>query len=79
MSTHYQASLVLSQETPSQLVVKLLKMAAGFGSTLDGLHHKVSIIYYKLYKHFKSFFFFFLPFSVCFCELVALFTFSVRT
>lgn len=40
VSTHYQASLVLSQETPSQLVVKLLKMAAGFGSTLDGLHHK---------------------------------------
>ncbi|KAK2845489.1 hypothetical protein Q7C36_010343 [Tachysurus vachellii] len=40
VSTHYQASLVLSQETSSQLVVKLLKMAAGFGSTLDGLHHK---------------------------------------
>ncbi|KAI5613067.1 ectopic P granules protein 5-like isoform X2, partial [Silurus asotus] len=40
VSTHYQASLVLSQETSSQLVVKLLKMAAGFGSSLDGLHHK---------------------------------------
>lgn len=59
VSTHYQAYLVLSQETPSQLVVKLLKMAAGFGSTLDGLHHKVSIIYYKLYKHLSLFFFLF--------------------
>lgn len=53
--THYQASLVLSQETSSQLVVKLLKIAAGFGSTLDGLHHKVSFIYYKLYKHLRFF------------------------
>lgn len=57
--THYQASLVLSQETSSQLVVKLLKIAAGFGSTLDGLHHKVSFIYHKLYKHLRLFFFMF--------------------
>ncbi|XP_066509785.1 ectopic P granules protein 5 homolog isoform X2 [Hoplias malabaricus] len=40
VNTHYPASLVLNQDVSSQLVIKLLKMAAGFGSNLDGLHHK---------------------------------------
>ncbi|XP_076853684.1 ectopic P granules protein 5 homolog [Brachyhypopomus gauderio] len=40
VNTHYPAMLVLSRDTSSQLVIKLLKMAAGFGSTFDGLHHK---------------------------------------
>ncbi|KAG7318270.1 hypothetical protein KOW79_018025 [Hemibagrus wyckioides] len=49
--THYQASLVLSQETSSQFVVKLLKMAAGFGSTLDGLHHKDMTLKCQAFLH----------------------------
>uniref|UniRef100_A0A4W4HAL5 Ectopic P granules protein 5 homolog n=1 Tax=Electrophorus electricus TaxID=8005 RepID=A0A4W4HAL5_ELEEL len=40
VNTHYPASLVLSRDTSSQLVIKLLKIAAGFGSSFEGLHHK---------------------------------------
>ncbi|XP_062874034.1 ectopic P granules protein 5 homolog [Trichomycterus rosablanca] len=40
VNTHYPATLVLSQDTSSKLVIKLLKMSAGFGSTLEELHHK---------------------------------------
>ncbi|KAK3538822.1 hypothetical protein QTP86_015946 [Hemibagrus guttatus] len=51
VSTHYRASLILSQETSSQLVVKLLKTAAGFGSTLDGLHHKDMTLKCQAFLH----------------------------
>lgn len=41
VSTHYPASLVLSNDTSSQQVIRLLRMAAGFGPTTQVLHHKV--------------------------------------
>lgn len=40
VNTHYPSSLILNHDTSSQLVVKLLKMAAGLGSSLDGKHHR---------------------------------------
>ncbi|KAG5280995.1 hypothetical protein AALO_G00066300 [Alosa alosa] len=40
VNTHYPSSLILSHDTSSQLVVKLLKMAAGFGPGLEGKLHQ---------------------------------------
>ncbi|XP_036454096.1 ectopic P granules protein 5 homolog [Colossoma macropomum] len=51
VNTHYPASLVLNRDTSSQLVIKLLKMAAGFGSTLDGLHHKDMTLKCQAFLH----------------------------
>lgn len=42
VNTHYPSSLILSHDASSQQVVKLLKMAAGFGPSLEGKQHGVS-------------------------------------
>ncbi|XP_007238025.3 ectopic P granules protein 5 homolog isoform X3 [Astyanax mexicanus] len=51
VNTHYPASLVLNRDTSSQLVIKLLKMAAGFGSSLDGFHHKDMTLKCQAFLH----------------------------
>ncbi|XP_072520636.1 ectopic P granules protein 5 homolog isoform X3 [Salminus brasiliensis] len=51
VNTHYPASLVLNRDTSSQLVIKLLKMTAGFGATLDGLFHKDMTLKCQAFLH----------------------------
>lgn len=55
VSTHYPASLVLSNDISSQQVIRLLRMAAGFGPTTQILHHKVRwhIIVKYMFAHCK--------------------------
>ncbi|XP_064152807.1 ectopic P granules protein 5 homolog [Anguilla rostrata] len=40
VSTHYPPALILNRDTSSQLILKLLKMAAGFGPTPEGTPHR---------------------------------------
>uniref|UniRef100_A0A673K9Q2 Ectopic P granules protein 5 homolog n=1 Tax=Sinocyclocheilus rhinocerous TaxID=307959 RepID=A0A673K9Q2_9TELE len=51
VSTHYPASLVLSHDTSSQHVIKLLRMAAGFGTTTQMLHHKDMTLKCQAFLH----------------------------
>ncbi|XP_050965658.1 ectopic P granules protein 5 homolog [Labeo rohita] len=51
VSTHYPASLVLSQDASSQHVIRLLKMAAGFGLTTQTLHHKDMTLKCQAFLH----------------------------
>ncbi|XP_063051175.1 ectopic P granules protein 5 homolog isoform X2 [Engraulis encrasicolus] len=40
VNTHYPAALILSHDASSQLVIQLLKMAAGYGANLEAKPHK---------------------------------------
>ncbi|XP_061116249.1 ectopic P granules protein 5 homolog isoform X2 [Conger conger] len=40
VSTHYPPSLILCRDSASQLILKLLKMAAGFGPAPEGTPHR---------------------------------------
>ncbi|KAG9355088.1 hypothetical protein JZ751_001801 [Albula glossodonta] len=40
INTHYPPSLILNRDTSSQLILKLLKMAAGFGPNPEGTPHR---------------------------------------
>uniref|UniRef100_A0A8C2FK11 Ectopic P-granules autophagy protein 5 homolog (C. elegans) n=1 Tax=Cyprinus carpio TaxID=7962 RepID=A0A8C2FK11_CYPCA len=51
VSTHYPASLVLSPDTSSQHVIRLLRMAAGFGPTTQMLHHKDMTLKCQAFLH----------------------------
>uniref|UniRef100_A0A8C2D5Y0 Ectopic P-granules autophagy protein 5 homolog (C. elegans) n=1 Tax=Cyprinus carpio TaxID=7962 RepID=A0A8C2D5Y0_CYPCA len=51
VNTHYPASLVLSHDTSSQHVIKLLRMAAGFGTTTQMLHHKDMTLKCQAFLH----------------------------
>ncbi|XP_077087479.1 ectopic P granules protein 5 homolog isoform X2 [Siphateles boraxobius] len=51
VSTHYPASLVLSNDTSSQQVIRLLRMAAGFGPTTQVLHHKDMTLKCQAFLH----------------------------
>ncbi|XP_073696062.1 ectopic P granules protein 5 homolog [Garra rufa] len=51
VSTHYPASLVLSHDTSSQHVIRLLRMAAGFGPTTQTLHHKDMTLKCQAFLH----------------------------
>uniref|UniRef100_A0A673KZ38 Ectopic P granules protein 5 homolog n=1 Tax=Sinocyclocheilus rhinocerous TaxID=307959 RepID=A0A673KZ38_9TELE len=51
VSTHYPASLVLSHDTSSQHVIRLLRMAAGFGPTTQMLHHKDMTLKCQAFLH----------------------------
>ncbi|XP_026067016.1 ectopic P granules protein 5 homolog isoform X2 [Carassius auratus] len=51
VSTHYPASLVVSHDTSSQHVIKLLRMAAGFGTTTQMLHHKDMTLKCQAFLH----------------------------
>ncbi|KAI7812682.1 putative ectopic P granules protein 5-like protein [Triplophysa rosa] len=51
VSTHYPASLVLSRDTSSQQVIRLLRMAAGFEMTAQPLHHKDMTLKCQAFLH----------------------------
>ncbi|XP_059406308.1 ectopic P granules protein 5 homolog [Carassius carassius] len=51
VSTHYPPSLVVSHDTSSQHVIKLLGMAAGFGTTTQMLHHKDMTLKCQAFLH----------------------------
>lgn len=51
VSTHYPASLVLSPDTSSQHVIRLLRMAAGFEPTTQMLHHKHMTLKCQAFLH----------------------------
>ncbi|XP_051514293.1 ectopic P granules protein 5 homolog [Myxocyprinus asiaticus] len=51
VSTHYPSSLVLSRDTSSQQVIKLLRMAAGFGLPTQPLHHKDMTLKCQAFLH----------------------------
>lgn len=55
VSTHYPASLVLSRDTSSQQVIRLLRMAAGFEMTAQPLHHKVGWTFWFVIRFFDTF------------------------
>ncbi|MBN3301121.1 EPG5 protein, partial [Amia calva] len=39
VNSHYPAALILKRDSSSELIVKLLKMAAGFGPSFEGMLH----------------------------------------
>ncbi|XP_051748623.1 ectopic P granules protein 5 homolog [Ctenopharyngodon idella] len=51
VSTHYPASLVLSNDTSSQQVIRLLRMSAGFWPTTQVLHHKDMTLKCQAFLH----------------------------
>ncbi|XP_056314223.1 ectopic P granules protein 5 homolog [Danio aesculapii] len=51
VSTHYPASIVLSHDTSSQQVIRLLRMAAGFEPTTQVLHHKDMTLKCQAFLH----------------------------
>ncbi|KAG1968633.1 ectopic P granules protein 5 homolog isoform X1 [Pimephales promelas] len=51
VSTHYPASLVLSNDATSQQVITLLRTAAGFGQTAQVLHHKEMTLKCQAFLH----------------------------
>ncbi|KAG7481387.1 hypothetical protein MATL_G00066210 [Megalops atlanticus] len=51
VNTHYPPALILNRDTSSQLILKLLKMAAGFGPTPEGTHHRDMTLKCQAFVH----------------------------
>uniref|UniRef100_A0AAY4BDZ3 Ectopic P-granules autophagy protein 5 homolog n=1 Tax=Denticeps clupeoides TaxID=299321 RepID=A0AAY4BDZ3_9TELE len=51
VNTHYASSLILSHDGASQLILKLLKMVAGFGPMLDGQQHQDMTLKCQAFLH----------------------------
>nr|XP_015220090.1 PREDICTED: ectopic P granules protein 5 homolog [Lepisosteus oculatus] len=51
VNTHYPSALILKRDTSSELVVKLLKMTAGFESTFEGTLHSDMMLKCQAFIH----------------------------
>ncbi|KAJ8405585.1 hypothetical protein AAFF_G00315650 [Aldrovandia affinis] len=51
INTHYPPALILNRDTSSQLILKLLKMTAGFGPTSEGTPHRDMMLKCQAFIH----------------------------